>query len=102
MSNKPNNSTVAVIVRGIVLAVLYFMVTRAKDMTPRNIILFATLYSIMFLGADLIGLNHKIVTTAFVTKTIFTLVDERVKKHMTRDNEKEYDTFDIDRPLFPA
>lgn len=71
--------------RGLLLAVLYFEITRANDTSVPNIMLFTSLYIIMVIGANLANIDTNVVTTAFFTKTIFTLVDERIRK---RDSAK--------------
>lgn len=68
------------IMNGFILALLYFEVTKANDTTPKNIFLFVSFYIIIFNGALFIGIDPNVVTTAFVTKAIFTLVDERIKR----------------------
>jgi hypothetical protein len=39
----------------------------------------------MSVSAELLKLDPNIITNAFITKTIFTLVDERIKKETTPD-----------------
>lgn len=78
------------LIKGIVLAVLYFEITHANDTTPKNIFLFASFYIVMVNSAKIVGIDANVVTSAFVTKTIFTLIDERVKR---KDNENEKKEF---------
>lgn len=66
-------------IKGIILSFLYYEVTRAQDTTFRHIFLFTSFYIIMIYGAMLTDLDTKIVTNAFITKAVFTLVDERLK-----------------------
>lgn len=68
------------IIKGLLLALLYFEITKANDTTFENVFSFATFYTIMIIGAYLVGMDLIIVTNAFVTKTIFTLIDERIKR----------------------
>lgn len=68
------------IVKGLLLAVLYFEITKANDTTPYNIFLFVSFYVIMVNGSKLTGVDPNIVTNAFITKTIFTLIDERIRR----------------------
>jgi hypothetical protein len=72
------------IIKGFLLSILYFEITHANDTTPKNIFLFISFYVILTNSATLVEIDPNVVTTAFVTKTIFTLVDERIK----RKNEK--------------
>jgi len=74
------NELSLVILKGIILSLLYLEITKANDTTPENIFLFTSFYIIIFNGALLLGIDPNVVTTAFVTKTIFTLIDERIKR----------------------
>lgn len=73
--------------RGLLLAVLYFEITRANDTTLPNVLLFTSLYIIMIVGANLANIDTNVVTSAFFTKTIFTLVDERIRKRSETQKE---------------
>lgn len=68
------------LVKGIVLSLLYLEITRANDTTLENIILFTSFYLSMIYGATLTGIDENVITSAFLTKTVFTLVDERIKR----------------------
>lgn len=68
-------------VKGLLLSLLYFTITKANDTTFRNVALFITFYIIFVTSAMVVNINPDIVTSAFFTKTIFTLIDERVKKN---------------------
>lgn len=68
------------IIKGLILSILYFEITKTNDTTPKNIFLFVSFYIVMSNSASVIGIDPNVVTTAFVTKTIFTLIDERIKK----------------------
>jgi uncharacterized membrane protein len=74
---------VIVILRGLFLALAYFTVTKDNDTTLINIVKFAGFYVIVYIAACVVDIDTKVVTTAFITKTIFTLVDERVKLQST-------------------
>jgi hypothetical protein len=69
------------IIKGIVLGYLYLEITKANDTTFDNVVTFAMFYIVMLYSTSLVGLDSNIVTHAFITKTIFTIVDERVKKN---------------------
>lgn len=69
------------VIRGLVLSLLYFYITKANDTTLNNIFIFVTFYTIFSITAASVKMNPDVVTTAFLTKTIFTLIDERIKKH---------------------
>jgi len=68
------------VLKGILLAILYFEITKSNDTTFKNVFLFTSFYTIMLNGAYLVDIDPNVVTTAFITKTVFTLVDERIKK----------------------
>lgn len=75
--------------KGLVLAILYFTITKANDTTVRNISLFVVFYTIFVSTAIMMNISTDVVTTAFFTKTIFTLVDERIKKKKEENGKKE-------------
>ena len=75
-----SNEIPLILIRGLVLALLYFTLTKANDTTLNNILIFVTFYTIFIFTAKGVNMNADIVTTAFLTKTIFTLIDERIKK----------------------
>ena len=79
------NDLLVQILKGIVLGVLYFEVTKANDTTMENIFSFVCFYVVMVNCAYLAGIDPNIVTNAFVTKAVFTLVDERVKRKTPKD-----------------
>lgn len=81
------NGVIIDIFKGLLLSLLYFEITKANDTTPYNIFLFVIFYVTMIYGSKLTGVDPKIVTNAFITKTIFTLIDERVRKK--EDNDKK-------------
>ena len=66
--------------KGILIAVLYFEITKANDTNFGNVILFTAFYLSMIYGAILTGIDPNVITSAFLTKTVFTLVDERIKR----------------------
>jgi hypothetical protein len=66
--------------KGLLLAILYFEITKANDTTLENTMLFVSLYIAMIIGANLASIDTNVVTSAFLTKTIFTLVDERIRR----------------------
>uniref|UniRef100_A0A6C0DZA7 Uncharacterized protein n=1 Tax=viral metagenome TaxID=1070528 RepID=A0A6C0DZA7_9ZZZZ len=72
--------------KGIVLSFLYFEITKANDTSFYNVFIFTTFYIILVNCAILVGIDPNIVTNAFLTKAIFTLVDERIKKESDKDN----------------
>lgn len=76
----PATNLVTYIAKGIFLGLIYFETTKAKDTTLQNLILFTLLFTVMSVSSELLGVDPIVITNAFITKTIFTLVDERVKK----------------------
>jgi hypothetical protein len=69
-----------IFLKGLFIAILYFETTKANDTTFENLVNFSTLYTIMIYSAMILGVDANIVSNAFITKTIFTLVDERIRK----------------------
>lgn len=67
-------------VTGIIISLLYFEVTLVNDTTFQNISLFTLLYLVLIFCAHLTNTDTSIVTNAFITKAVFTLVDERIKQ----------------------
>jgi hypothetical protein len=76
------------LIKGVLIAILYFETTKLNDTTVHNTMFFAGLYLIIIIAANMIGVDISIVTNAFVTKTIFTLVDERITKPDEDKNSK--------------
>jgi hypothetical protein len=74
------------IIKGIFLGFLYLQITLVNDTTVENITRFAIFYIIIVYGAMLSGVQTNVITGAFLTKTIFTLIDERVKKPISEKN----------------
>ena len=68
------------LIRGVLISLLYFEITKANDTTLYNIGLFTMFYSIMIYGAIITDINPTVITSAFLTKTVFTLIDERLRK----------------------
>jgi hypothetical protein len=66
--------------RGVLLAFLYFEVTQANDTNLKNLFLFTCFYLIMIYGSFILGIDTNVITSAFLTKTVFTVIDERIKK----------------------
>lgn len=71
---------IMIIMRGVFLGLTYFTVTKAHDTTFENIMKFTLFYCILSLAAYLVEIEMRVVTGAFVTKAIFTLIDERINK----------------------
>lgn len=74
------------LIKGIVLSLLYLQITKANDTTLENISLFTSFYLAMVYGATMTDIDPNVITSAFLTKTVFTLVDERIKRKPD-DNE---------------
>lgn len=68
------------VIKGILLAFVYFEVTNANDTTFYNMGMFTVFYIILILFAKIIDIDTTIITNAFVTKAVFTLVEERIRK----------------------
>lgn len=68
-----------IIIRALVLSLVYFQITKANDTTVDNILQFSLLFIILSYGAILGGIDPNIVAGAYMTKAVFTLVDEKIK-----------------------
>lgn len=90
------NKFISEIIKGAFIAFLYLQITLTNDTTLENIAKFTFFYLLMVYGALISDIQTSAITTAFLTKTVFTLIDERIKK---KDLDKEQDTFndDVDR-----
>jgi hypothetical protein len=67
--------------RGIVLALVYFESTRQADTTLKNIFIFTFFFVIVIYISDFVSIKREVVIGAFMTKTIFTLVDSRINEN---------------------
>lgn len=67
------------LIKGVLIAILYFEFTKPKDTNFKNIMLFTSFYISMIFGAKLSDIDPNIITSAFLSKTVFTLVDERIR-----------------------
>jgi hypothetical protein len=67
-------------IKGIVLSLLYLQITKANDTNLENVALFSIFYLTMVYGATITDIDPNVITSAFLTKTVFTLVDERIKR----------------------
>lgn len=74
------NNIIINIIKGIILSVIYFEITLSNDTTIYNISLFTMFYVILVSSSTIIGIDPTIVLNAFMTKTVFTLVDQRINK----------------------
>ena len=66
--------------KGLLIGLLYLETTKANDTTFTNILLFGFFYCIMAFSATYLDVEPHVITNGFITKTIFTLVDERIRK----------------------
>lgn len=73
------------LIKGVILSLLYLQITKANDTTMENIVLFVSFYLAMVYGATVTGIDENVITSAFLTKTVFSLVDERIKKKPNDD-----------------
>lgn len=80
MIKKNIKNILTSILKGVILSLLYFEITKSNDTNPKNVFLFTLFYITMINGAYIVDIDPNVVTTAFITKTVFTLIDERIKK----------------------
>ena len=66
--------------KGLLLAFIYLEMTKTNDMSISNVSLFTLFYLFMIYGAQLTNIDTNVITSAFLTKTVFSLIDERIKK----------------------
>jgi hypothetical protein len=78
-----------IVLRGIFLSIIYLGVTVADDMSLTNIIKFSVFYVIFLTVSSNIGIDPKVVTSAFTTKIIFTLLDQRLNKNEEDKKQKQ-------------
>lgn len=69
----------SVLITGFVLGLLYFETTKVNDTTFDNLIMFTSFYTIANITSKFLNIDDKVITNAFITKTVFTLIDERVR-----------------------
>lgn len=70
--------------RGIFMSLLYFFVTKDPiDSTLTNVITYAAYYVMISLSARALGLGENAAAAAFLSKTIFTAVEERTSQTNT-------------------
>lgn len=75
-------------VKGVFIALLYLQLTKTNDTNLQNILVFSFFYVVLINGAHFAGVDPIIVTNAFITKTVFTLIDERIKKNDDESDDK--------------
>lgn len=68
------------------MAVLYFEFTKTNDTNLKNIVMFTAFYISMVIGAQFTNIDPNVITSAFLSKTVFTLVDERIRRKETIKN----------------
>ena len=71
--------------RGVLMSMMYLNFTLADDFNLINVVKYTLFYVATVIGAEFAGIDSIIVTNAFMTKTIFTLVEDRVKKTDTEN-----------------
>lgn len=67
------------LLKGVFLSLIYLEITKTNDTNLSNVLSFTFYYGIMIFCAKITNTDLSVVTNAFITKTIFTLIDERVK-----------------------
>lgn len=81
MVNIMMNRDLQTVLRGVFLSLIYLSVTTADDMTISNIIKFTLFYVVFLSVSNNIGIDPTVVTSAFTTKIIFTLLEQRLNKN---------------------
>lgn len=67
------------IIKGLVIGILYLFITKENDTSFRNLGVFSLFYFTVANGAKVIGVDSTVIITAFITKSVFTFVDQRIK-----------------------
>jgi hypothetical protein len=67
--------------RGIFLALLYVFITKEDDTDLRHIIKYTLLFFLLNILFILAGINKEILVSAFISKSIFILIDDRIKSN---------------------
>lgn len=77
------------VMRGLFMAFLYLQMTVADDTTVENLAYIAFFYTAMTTSARILGYSENVVVNAFITKMIFTVVDEQIRaKKVEKNNTK--------------
>ena len=76
------------ILKGIFLSILFYYSTLTDEINIINVFKFTIFYIAMIFGALYTGIQTNVITSAFLTKTVFTLIDERIKKPKTHEKLK--------------
>lgn len=74
------NSIYKEILKGLFISVIYLGITKVNDTNIQNISLFALFYVILSYSARILDVDNSIILNAFVTKTVFTLIEQRINK----------------------
>jgi hypothetical protein len=73
--------------KGLFLSLMYLTLTEADDTNIQNILVFSVSYVVLLNSAKFVTIDPNFVTNAFITKTIFTLIDQRVNKKNKHEEE---------------
>ena len=75
-------------IKGFIIGILYLFITRENDTSLKNIMIFIIFYISVSNGARVAGIDPNVVATAFVTKSVFTIVDQRIKVYKNKEHDK--------------
>lgn len=76
-------------VKGFIIGILYLFITRENDTSFKNILIFVIFYISVSNGARVAGIDPNVVATAFVTKSVFTIVDQRIKVYKSNKQDEK-------------
>lgn len=76
-------------VKGFIIGILYLFITRENDTSFKNILIFVIFYISVSNGARVAGIDPNVVATAFVTKSVFTIVDQRIKVYKNNKQDEK-------------
>ena len=87
MENAIELIGIQTIIRSVFLGFLYFWITKDNDTSIVNISRFSLFYLGFYITAKQVGIDQNVITTAFTTKFIFTLLEDHIQQYK---KEKDY------------
>ncbi len=76
-------------IKGLIVGLLYLFITKENDTSVKNLLVFIIFFITVSNGARLAGIDPNVVVTAFITKSVFTIVDQRIKIYNRNQNKQQ-------------
>ena len=76
---EQKRSLIKEILIGVFISLIYLQATSEEDTDITHIFSIALTYVLLKYIADYVDINPDLITNAFITKTIFTIIDVRLK-----------------------